>query len=340
MVALEQEWRLCAPLFEGKELVSIYFGGGTPSLLGPNRLEQILSWVKKVCSVNAIEITLEANPEDVSKSLMKEYADAGVNRVSMGVQSLDNRLLKLLSRTHGAEKAIKAVYTVQEAGFENISIDLMYDIPQQTLEHWETTLIEALKLPINHLSLYNLVIEEHTVFFKKKNLISPMLPDPEMSKEMYLMAQNKFRDAGWNQYEISAFEKPGYYSRHNIGYWTGRPFYGLGPSAFSYWEGKRFRNVANINKYAQELQEGRLPIDFKEELDEVSKIRELLAIRLRLMEGVDLSKFEELNGKLDVDTVEGIRRMLEEGLLDVSGGHIRLSEKGILFYDTVATEIV
>jgi oxygen-independent coproporphyrinogen-3 oxidase len=334
MEGLYLEWQHYLPLIRGKNIVSIYFGGGTPSLLGPQRLATILDWI---AATGNPEITMEANPELLTLELMKAYTQAGVNRVSIGVQSFDNALLHRLSRQHDADEASQAVLLTAEAGINNISIDLMYDLPTQTLEQWETSLQQACKLPITHLSLYNLTIEPHTVFFKYASSLTPLLPDPEASLKMYQMALDILPRHHLEPYEISAFAKNDLYSRHNIGYWTGRPFLGLGPSAFSYWEGKRFRNIANLNRYTQALKEGKSPIDFSEELSPDAQQRELLAIRLRLREGALLDNFH-----VDAETEAALQRLVEQGFLhqDTHQNHFRLTEKGILFYDTVATELI
>ncbi|HEY4832293.1 MAG TPA: radical SAM family heme chaperone HemW, partial [Waddliaceae bacterium] len=344
MEGLHSEWRSCSDILKGKKLRSIYFGGGTPTLLGPRYIQFILSWIREYFgNIENLQITLEANPEEINHSLIQSYVEAGVNRVSIGIQSLDDRLLQLLSRQHSADKAINAVHTVSGAGISNISVDLMYDLPQQTIESWETTLKRVRDLPLSHLSLYNLTIEPHTVFFKRQESIKKHLPDEDTSLKMYEMAIQEFEENGLQQYEISAFHREGFYSKHNVGYWIGRPFLGLGPSAFSYWQGKRFRNVANLHKYCRALTAGESAIDFEEELLDKAKIRELLAINLRLREGVDLHHFEMRHGRhgrLDKELLAAITNLQEDGFLFQSAGHISLTYKGMLFYDTVASQII
>lgn len=306
------------------KLVSLYFGGGTPALFGPERIAELIKFFPP-CD----EVTLEANPDGVSLELMRAYRKAGVNRISLGVQSLDDQLLIKIGRTHNATHAETAVHLLKEAGFDNISIDLMYDLPSQNLAHWRHTLERAAKLPITHLSLYNLTIEPHTSFFKYRETLSKEVPNEEESLQMYLMAQEVLEKAGLNQYEISAFAKPGFYSKHNTGYWLARPFLGLGPSAFSYWHGKRFRNVANLNKYTQTLDKDEFPIDFEEELLGEEKERELFAIQLRLMQGVALPSYKDELIPLE-----------KEGLLLIENGRVKLTQRGLLLYDSIATELI
>ncbi len=344
MEGLRLEWKRLQGLLEGKKIASVYFGGGTPYLLGVTFIAEILSWISSLQTTDefrSMEITLEANPENIEQNSLREYHSIGINRLSIGIQSLDDRHLLTLSRRHSAQKGIQAVENAFNVGFSNISIDLMYDLPGQNFESWKRTVERATSLPITHLSLYNLTIEPHTVFFKYREALSKQLPDDEISKTMYELACEKFEKVGLKQYEISAFAKDGLIARHNTGYWTGRPFLGLGPSAFSYWEGSRFRNIANLSKYLRQLQEGTSPVDFSEELSQEAGMRELLAINLRLLDGVNISAFEQQNGLLSPESKEVLMQLEKEGYLQNSTNEVwMLSRQGILFYDTVASEIV
>jgi oxygen-independent coproporphyrinogen-3 oxidase len=329
--ALELEWKSISSKREHKELVSIYFGGGTPTLMGPAALEKILKWIEIPADC---EITLEANPEEVTLPLMQAFAAVGINRVSIGVQSLDDSSLNTLERQHTAKKALLAIENTYQAGISNISIDLMYDLPGQTLTSWEKTLAQVQHLPITHLSLYNLTIEPHTAFFKRKKELIPLLPSPDTSLAMLEAATSSLTHL--KRYEISAFAKPGFASRHNTGYWTGRPFLGLGPSAFSYWDKKRFRNAANLSHYAKALQKGDSPIDFEEELPYPDSLNELLAIHLRLLEGVDLTTFSPLPEA----THQALLQLEAQGWLILSPTRAQLTAQGLLFYDSVAEALI
>lgn len=338
----KQEWERWLPLIHNKTLSTIYFGGGTPFLFGPERIGEVLTFIKKDLPFlsNQTEITLEANPENISLEEMQAYRQVGINRVSIGIQTLDNGLLKKLGRLHTSGKALEAVYLTQEAGINNISIDLMYDLPNQTLLEWSATLEGIKNLPITHLSLYNLTIEPHTVFFKNKELIKKEIPNEETSLRIYENAIQSLESFGLKQYEISAFAKPGFHSHHNVGYWTARPFLGLGPSAFSYWDQKRFRNISNLNRYCELLSEGKSPIDFEELLDPEAQLRELFVVQIRLIEGVNLKKFEEFHGKLDHEFKINLSKLALEGFIMEDREHVKLTKKGILFYDTVAAELI
>lgn len=327
---------------KGKQLASIYFGGGTPSLLEASEIAEILEEVAKHISFDPalIEITMEANPETITPEKIQGFKKAGINRISIGVQTLDDPLLIKLGRTHQANTSIDKIRITADAGISNISIDLMYDIPGQTLASWEHTLKQIAPLPITHLSLYNLTIEPQTVFFKYMESLKKIVPDAECSAEMYKMAVSTLTDCGLDQYEISAFARDGLYSKHNVGYWTGRPFLGFGPSAFSYWKGKRFRSVAHFKQYMEALEKGISPIDFSEELDPGASRNELLAIALRLRMGVDLDIFEQKCGPLDPATHKGLESLVRQEMLKRVGRRYALTDHGVLFYDSVAVELI
>ncbi|MBS0647892.1 MAG: radical SAM family heme chaperone HemW [Verrucomicrobia bacterium] len=327
--SLRLEWDLYKHHLQGKKIVSVYFGGGTPFLIGPDSIAEILSWISPPSSA---EITLEANPEDVTLEAMQAFAKAGINRVSLGIQSLDDKLLKILGRHHTSLEARGAVLSTAEAGISNITIDLMYEIPEQTLLTWKNTLAQLSELPITHLSLYNLTIEPQTVFYKKRSLLTPLLPSSEDSLSMLNSAVETLEKIGLHRYEISAFAKEGSIARHNTGYWLGRPFLGFGPSAFSYFEGKRYRNFCDLKKYAALLQTGKSPVDFAEQLSPIASLHERLAIQLRLLEGIDTREFP-----IDPSLY---KKLQDKGWLQIQGTRARLSPQGLLFYDSVAEEIV
>jgi len=342
MIALEREWNLIYKRLMGLDIVSIYFGGGTPSLLGPKRIQTILEWIQKsgISIATDCEITLEVNPENATLSLMKDFRKAGINRVSLGLQSLDDTLLTILGRTHTASKSVHAVQATYDAGITNISVDLMFELPHQDVRAWESTLRQVQTLPITHLSLYNLVIEPNTPFHKKRKELSPHIPSQETASQMLDMAVSMLESYGLNRYEISAFAKEGYESCHNTGYWRARPFLGLGPSAFSYFDKKRFQNIASLSKYCGLLEKEILPKDFEEELPYPENLKELLAVELRLLEGVDLAQFQQRHAKLPQEMNDSITQLIEKGWLEREGPRIKLTSQGLLFYDSVAEEII
>ncbi len=339
--ALHQEWRMRKEALAEKRIVSIYFGGGTPTKLAPSAIQDLLEEVAKGASLDpACEITLEANPEDVSYDKMADYKKAGVNRLSLGVQSLLDSELKTLGRQHTAQKAIDAIHTCHKAGFFNISIDLMFELPSQTLDSWMLSLAQLQTLPITHLSLYNLTFEPHTVFFKQRAQLESTLANDEERLAMLKLAVSQIEEAGLKRYEISAFAKPGMHSRHNTGYWLGRPFFGLGPSAFSYWDKKRFSNCAHFHRYTEALDGGVFPVDFEECLPFPRNLQELLAVQLRLLQGVDLNAFQSTHGMLPQETHRSLEELKSRGWLKMTGARCKLTDEGVLFYDSVASELI
>ncbi|MCE5293764.1 MAG: radical SAM family heme chaperone HemW [Chlamydiales bacterium] len=333
--ALEREWRQVQPKLQGKKLVSIYFGGGTPTLFGTKRIETVLSWFQKEYNYSSdIEVTIETNPEELVD--FRQYKEIGINRVSLGVQSLAPDELAILDRRHKPQQSLDAIWAIKNAGIDNLTIDLMYDLPGQSMSSWQATLSAVKTLPITHLSLYNLTIEPDAAFFKREKELRSTMPDDDTSALMYKAAQDVLQESGFKQYEISAFCKDNLYSRHNVGYWTGRHFYGLGPSAFSFDGNKRFKNVANLARYWQILEQNDSPIDFEEPLDPISRKKELLALNLRLLDGFDINQY----APLEPDTTKALAYLEKVELITRNDTHIALSPKGILFYDTVASELI
>ena len=326
------EWEREFYRLAGKTIPSIYFGGGTPTLFAPDGIKTILDTIRgsgldldPLC-----EITIEANPEECSEKLFEALLHLGINRLSLGVQSLDDRSLETLERVHTAQRAKNAIFMAEKAGFKNISIDLMYDLPSQTEGSWLYTLAQLAEIPIQHLSLYNLTIEPHTSFYKR----TLVFPSQETSLRFLETAVEKIEKLGLKRYEISAFAKPGFQSNHNLGYWTGRPFLGFGPSAFSFWEGQRFRNIANLQRYTRALIKGDSPVDLREQLPYPQNIKELLAVQLRLLDGI------EIQATWPSEIHEAMGRLIEQNLLAMKGPNIQLSPKGLLFHDTVAAELI
>ncbi len=331
------EWQRQLPLLAGKKIISIYFGGGTPTLFAPRGIANILEAIfSSGLEIDPhCEITIEANPEKIDLPLLNELKQMGINRISIGVQSLNDRSLQVLNRAHSSQRAQDAIFDAQKAGFTNISIDLMYDLPWQNESSWQETLNHLSNLPITHCSLYNLTIEPHTLFFQRKEALQKVVPDPEQSLRLLQMAVEQLENLGLHRYEISAFAKNGMHSRHNSGYWTGRPFLGFGPSAFSYWKGCRLKNIANLHHYARALSSGQSIIDFTEKLPYPANVNELLAIRLRLLDGVNESEWS-----LPEETIANLQKLKTDGLLQYHEDRWKLTDRGILFYDTVAENLI
>lgn len=336
---LKKEWEQKRPLTQGKNWQSLYFGGGTPSLWP---LSCYACLFDALSPPQDIEITLEANPHNLDKEKLRAFKNLGFNRLSFGVQSLDEGELLTLGRAHNANSALSAIEDAYNVGFDNISIDLLFDVPSQTLTSFERTLNKLQTLPITHLSLYNLTFEPHTSFYKHKETLQKQLPSENISTKMYETACKRLSEIGLEQYEISAFAKAGFVSKHNSGYWRSRPFLGLGPSAFSDWNYLRFQNPCSLSKYLKKLEANQDPKDFEEKLPLESALRERLAVQLRLCAGVDLKSFYQTHNapKTFISQIEkDIEPLISKGLLTASPT-LQLTEKGRLFYNQVAIALI
>jgi oxygen-independent coproporphyrinogen-3 oxidase len=332
--ALLKEIFLKKSLFENKEIISIYFGGGTPTLLNEDFINEVL---KNFKISKKTEITIETNPENAKFKKFKNLKKIGINRASIGVQSFDDDLLKVLNRNHSSKDAVNAIKNINLSGIDNISIDLMYDIPNQSVFSFEKTLNIVKDLNIKHISLYNLTFEENTPFFKNKEKYLPILPSEKDSLKMLNSAIKHLKKNNFLRYEISAFCKKNYNSIHNIGYWTQREFLGFGPSSFSYIDKKREKNISNIKIYIKNIIEDKSIIDFEEKLLYPQNLKELFLINLRLIDGVDIKIFEKNNDNLPLDVI----RYLDNSIfIKKNKNRYKLSKKGLIFYDTLASEII
>jgi oxygen-independent coproporphyrinogen-3 oxidase len=313
---------------------TVYFGGGTPSLLTPAQVEKILSTVSERFDVSGeAEITMEMNPATVTAETLAAYRSLGVNRASFGVQTFDDRALKLLARGHNANDARMTFRLLREAGFDNVSFDLIAGLPGQTLQQWERNLDEALAMLPEHLSLYLLEIHEATPLAEQIRSGRQPLPDEQLAAEMYEVMLDRVAGAGYDQYEISNFARAGYASRHNSKYWTLDPVYGFGVSAHSFDGSHRYANERDTAAYVKGIElSGQAEVS-REEIDAAS---EFVFLGLRLADGIDLAKYRErfgvdLEEKYSVD-LAGAK---ENGLLEVLDGSLKLTRRGMLFSNEV-----
>ena len=338
--ALLKEIDLRSKDLQREGLRTIYFGGGTPALLGPDRVGEILQRLLNGRSPEGIEISIEANPEDFQGDLPKSFFDLGINRLSLGVQSFNAATLKTLGRHHSHIDAFNAVESAQMAGFENITIDLICDVPHQTLSHWRRDLEITASLDVKHVSLYNLSVEPQTAFYARREEVYKAMPPEEVSAKMLDLAGEVLCSSGFSRYEISAYCRDDLYSHHNTGYWLGRPFLGLGPSASGFWDGQRTRNISNTRQYAEVLNQGRLPLEYSETLSKEERLREQLALQIRLIEGIQMTTFEAALGPISAELWSILKNLESQGLVDYSNNILSLTPRGRLFHDTVATELI
>jgi oxygen-independent coproporphyrinogen-3 oxidase len=328
--------------YTGKESIStIYFGGGTPSVLSANELKIILDCLKKSFVVDpACEITIEINPDDVTPGYFRSLKKLDFNRISLGIQSWRNEDLKMLNRRHTAEQAEKALKEVFNSGFENVTVDLIYGIPGMGLNNWSANLEKSLSFDIKHLSAYHLTIEQGTVFgkMKEKGLFAEV--DEEESIAEFNILIEKTASAGFIQYEISNFGKPGYFSAHNTNYWKQIPYLGLGPSAHSFNGYSRQWNVRDLKKYIKCINDGKIFYE-KEELDTKTRFNEYIMISLRTMWGIDLEYVEKTFEKEGFDYVNNIAvKFMGYGLMKQEKNTLVLTNQGKMISDNIISEFM
>jgi oxygen-independent coproporphyrinogen III oxidase len=318
---------------------TIYFGGGTPSLLSPAQLEKILNAVhKKFPFEEKTEFTLEMNPATVTLEKLREFKALGVNRASFGVQTFDDRALKLLARGHNANDARTTFELLRSSGFDNISFDLIAGLPGQTLADWEKNLDEALKLNPEHLSLYLLEVHEGTPLAEQIRSRRQPPPDEDSAAEMYEMMIEKTAGKNFTQYEISNFSRAGFESKHNSKYWLCEPVFAFGVSAHSFDGKARRANERDTNAYVSLVENGESAIVYREEIDLAS---EFVFLGLRMMRGVDLAAYEQ---KFGVDLLSkyavDLERLRSLGLIEIVEDRLRLTSKGALFSNEVFAAFV
>ncbi len=317
---------------------TIYFGGGTPSLLTPRQLEKILNTIRRKFSVEPnSEITMEMNPATMTLETIKEYRKLGVNRTSFGAQTFDDKELKRLGRRHTAADVRETIELLRKAGFENISFDLIAGLPRQTLADWEQNLDEALNLQPEHLSLYLLEIHEGTPLAEQIRSGRQPLPDEDLAGEMYLLMLEKVSVKGYGQYEISNFSKPDFHSRHNSKYWLFEPVYAFGVSAHSFdGKNKRWANERDTFAYVKKIENGKSPIVEQTDLDEKTQRAEYIFLRLRLRKGINLKEFQNRFGVNLLEIfADDFARLNETELIKICNNNLRLSKKGMLYSNEV-----
>ena len=317
--------------YKGEELKTLYFGGGTPSVLTVEEFSRIIELLNLA---EGCEVTTELNPETMSFEYLNGLRHAGINRISYGCQTFDDKILKIIGRRHSAECVKQAVILAKTAGFENISLDFIYGLPEQRLEEFERDLKTAIELGVQHISLYGLKIEEGCYFYKHapKNL-----PDEDMQADMYLKAIEVLTNAGFEHYEISNFAKKGYFSRHNLNYWDNNSYYGFGVAAHGYKDGVRHFNTSSLDEYI----ENPIKHKFEHTLNEQEKLEEAIFLGFRELRGIDISK---INSKYGIDFEDKYKDVLKKyenyGYLERTDVGYKLSDSGILVSNVILAEFL
>jgi oxygen-independent coproporphyrinogen-3 oxidase len=327
--------------FANGELSTIFFGGGTPSILEPEQIDAILQKVfYSFKFAPDIEITLEANPGTVSKNKLTGYIAGGINRLSFGVQSFYEDELKFLSRIHNSEQAIEGYKLARDSGFRNINLDFIFALPNQTTEKWKMNLQKAIELSPEHLSTYSLIVEPNTPLFKMIKIGRAEPVDEERDAEMYKITIETLEKAGYEHYEISNFAKPGFRSRHNFSYWEHLPYLGLGTSSHSFDGENRFWNVRDLKKYIANLSEGKLAIDGQEKLNNEQLIFESIFLGLRKREGLNIDRFQKKFGVDFLDRYKKVLDSLDKEFFILKDNFLKLTEKGLFVCDKICEEFV
>ena len=327
--------------YDIQKLRTLYIGGGTPTALSAPQLEVLLDGLTKNLDLSVLEeLTIEANPGDLDEDKIAVLKNSAVNRVSLGVQTFDDKMLKKIGRSHLEKDIYENIDCLKLAGFDNISIDLIYALPGQTMEQVKDNVAKAIALDIPHMSLYSLILENHTVFMNRMRRGKLPLPKEEVEAEMFEYIIAELELAGFEHYEISNFSKPGFESRHNLMYWDNAEYYGIGAGASGYVNGVRYKNHGPIRHYLKVVEEGNARIH-EEHLSLREQMEEEMFLGLRKKTGVSKARFEEKFGT-SFENIYGqvVRDLCHQGLLQIEGQQIRMTKKGLFLGDTVAERFI
>ena len=327
--------------YDIQKLRTLYIGGGTPTALSAPQLEVLLDGLTKNLDLSALEeLTIEANPGDLDADKIAVLKNSAVNRVSLGVQTFDDKMLKKIGRSHLEKDIYENIDRLKLAGFDNISIDLIYALPGQTMEQVKENVAKAIGLDIPHMSLYSLILENHTVFMNRMRRGKLPLPKEELEAEMFEYIIAELERVGFEHYEISNFSKPGFESRHNLMYWDNAEYYGIGAGASGYVNGVRYKNHGPIRHYLSAVEEGNARIT-EEHLSQKEQMEEEMFLGLRKKSGVSMARFEEKFGR-DFDGLYGeiVRDLVQQGLMQIEGDRVRMTKRGLFLGDTVAERFI
>lgn len=327
--------------YDIQKLSTLYIGGGTPTALSAPQLEVLLDGLTKNLDLSSLEeLTIEANPGDLDADKIAVLKNSAVNRVSLGVQTFDDKMLKKIGRSHLEKDIYENIDRLKLAGFDNISIDLIYALPGQTMEQVKDNVAKAIGLDIPHMSLYSLILENHTVFMNRMRRGKLPLPKEELEAEMFEYIIAELERSGFEHYEISNFSKPGFESRHNLMYWDNAEYYGIGAGASGYVNGVRYKNHGPIRHYLNAVEEGNARIT-EEHLSQKEQMEEEMFLGLRKKSGVSIARFEEKFGR-SFDGLYGeiVKDLVQQGLMQIEGDRVRMTKRGLFLGDTVAERFI
>ena len=327
--------------YDIQKLRTLYIGGGTPTALSAPQLELLLDGLTKNLDLSVLEeLTIEANPGDLDADKIAVLKNSAVNRVSLGVQTFDDKMLKKIGRSHLEKDIYENIDRLKLAGFDNISIDLIYALPGQTMDQVKDNVAKAIALDIPHMSLYSLILENHTVFMNRMRRGKLPLPKEELEAEMFEYIITELEKAGFEHYEISNFSKTGFESRHNLMYWDNAEYYGIGAGASGYVDGIRYKNHGPIRHYLNAVEDGNARIN-EEHLTQREQMEEEMFLGLRKKSGVSMERFEEKFGQSFQELYgDIIKDLIQQGLMQVDGDHVRMTKRGLFLGDTVAERFI
>ena len=327
--------------YDIQKLRTLYIGGGTPTALSASQLEVLLDGLTKNLDLSVLEeLTIEVNPGDLDADKIAVLKNSAVNRVSLGVQTFDDKMLKKIGRSHLEKDIYENIDRLKLAGFDNISIDLIYALPGQTMDQVKENVAKAIGLNIPHMSLYSLILENHTVFMNRMRRGKLPLPKEELEAEMFEYIIAELERDGFEHYEISNFSKPGFESRHNLMYWDNAEYYGIGAGASGYVDGVRYKNHGPIRHYLSAVEAGDARIT-EEHLSQKEQMEEEMFLGLRKKSGVSMARFEEKFGR----SFEGlygeiVKDLTQQGLMQIDGDRVRMTKRGLFLGDTVAERFI
>jgi len=338
--AIVKEIETCTVDVSNWKLETIFIGGGTPSLLNGRNIESILNALERKYDLAQIkEWTMEANPGEAPLERLKDFRSLGINRLSMGVQSLEPDLLKFLTRIHSANQVFETYEHARNAGFENINCDLIYSMPGQSWEIWERDLLRVLDLKPDHISAYTLTLEKGTELYQfvKKGQVT--MPEEDQTGGWFLKTHGILNSHGYSAYEISNFARPGMECRHNLHYWRIHPFLAFGPSAHGFDGSNRWGNVRSLDQYLTQIESGNTPISMKESLTQKNLTNELIGFGLRMNEGIDLAQIPERYLNQFITNLESAREKWSDVLI-LRDSSVSLTKKGMVYTDAVGVDLM
>ena len=340
--AIEKEMKLYSDEFKNKQFDSVFFGGGTPSILNIEELKRLVGSVFKNFNIKeTAEVSMECNPGTINKEKLIHMKELGINRLSIGLQAIQNHHLKYIGRIHSYEEFENNYVEAKEVGFDNINIDLMYALPNHKKEEWKESLDKIISLNPSHISAYSLILEEGTKLHEMYDNEEFSLLDEDTDIEMYNYTINKLKENGYNQYEISNYSKEYKECKHNIIYWKCDNYLGLGPGASGYIGDIRYNNISDLNEYNHKISQNIKPIEEETILSEKDKIEEFIFMGLRMNEGISLKVFKErFNISIEDIYKEPIEKLIDSKLLELDKDNLKLTQKGREISNTVFIEFI